>query len=87
MTCPSFSDRDAALREQMMGPPTAQEHLRRSMRRDDDFLSAGTVYQSQIMPPPPIEDPSIKSRTPIWLWMIAVPLSLVALISIARGVM
>ena len=30
MTCPSFSDRDAALR-QMMGPPTAQQHLHSSM--------------------------------------------------------
>lgn len=36
MTSPSFSDRDAALREQMMGPPTAQQHLRESMRRETD---------------------------------------------------
>jgi hypothetical protein len=35
MDSPTFADRDAALR-QMMGPPTAQEHLRDSMRRDLD---------------------------------------------------
>jgi hypothetical protein len=35
MSCPGFGERDAALR-QMMGPPTAQQHLRDSMRRDLD---------------------------------------------------
>jgi hypothetical protein len=34
----------------------------------------------------PVELPKQQPRTPLWLWLIAVPLTGVALISIARGV-
>jgi hypothetical protein len=73
MTCPSFSDRDHALR-QMMGPPTAQQHLQSSMG----------YPRWDLLPVEPVKAPS---RTPLWLWLVAIPLVGVALISIARGVM
>jgi hypothetical protein len=50
MDSPTFADRDAALR-QMMGPPTAQQHLRDSMRRDLD-------PRWHLLPVEPIDPPS-----------------------------
>jgi hypothetical protein len=54
----------------------AQIKLRHDMRRDTD-------PRWHLLPVEPVKAPS---RTPLWLWLVAVPLVGVALISIARGV-
>lgn len=77
MTSPSFSDRDAALREQMAG------------RRMAEPTDECAFWQEQReLKRLPIVDPIFRRRLPpLWLWLMAVPLVGVALISIARGVL
>jgi hypothetical protein len=62
MDSPTFADRDAALR-QMMGPPTAQQHLHSSMGYPRwDLL--------------PVADSAPKRRSLLWLWIITFSLSI-----------
>ena len=74
---PTFRDRDAALREEMAGRRMAEpkdEHAFWQEQRERKSL--------------PIVDPIFRRRRPpLWLWLMAVPLVGVALISIARGVL
>jgi hypothetical protein len=74
MSCPGFGERDAALR-QMMGPPTAQEHLRESMRRDLD-------PRWHLLPVEPVEPPSYG----IPWWPLAVVAAVVLLVFTALSI-
>jgi hypothetical protein len=69
MDSPTFSDRDAALR-QMMGPPTAQQHLHSSMG----------YPRWDLMPVAPVEP--VKPRSFGWMIWPALVLGLAACVVI-----
>jgi hypothetical protein len=68
MTCPTFSDRDQALRDQMA---EAQQKLHADMRRETD-------PRWHLLP---VE--SVKPSISGWVWVVAVCLSLGAIYVIA----
>jgi hypothetical protein len=76
MTSPSFSDRDQDLREQMAGRRMAEPKDMDPFWQRQRELTLGRIETPE----------PIKVRAPLWMWLIAVPLCGVAIISIIRGV-